>query len=237
MGNREYWLGCDLGRRVDRTAIVVVEAMQRHTLVHHGEPVQAVDVYNRTDGWHTAKQYANVTERRDDVFEVARILRMDAGTPFDEVVDALCEFDAAFEPKYAWVDATGLGAGLMDMLRVARQQGRLRRRYDGLVLTAENKLDLMSGLDRVITEGRIRVPDQPGADKLRQELRDFHRGYTPRGNVTMGAVTESAHDDLAIATALAVYPTVLRRRVGGLSGFYGTAPACRIVQVKEYVDA
>ena len=120
-----------------------------------------------------------------------------------------------------------MGAGLMDMLRQAHLQGGLQRRMDGITLTAGTKLD-MSGLDRVITEGRIRVPDLPGADKLRQELRDFHRGYTPKGNVTMGAVTEAAHDDLAIATALAVGPTVYRNR--------RPRDGCRIIKREVHVD-
>ena len=207
---REYWLGCDLGRRVDRTAIVIVEGLVAYTYVKA-----------KSDG-------RRVAARKDVLFEVAHILRMDAGTPFDEVVDTLCEFDRLYCPRYAWVDETGMGAGLMDMLRQAHLQRRLQRPMDGITLTAGTKLDILSGLDRVITEGRIRVPDLPGADKLRQELRDFHRGYTPKGNVTMGAVTEAAHDDLAIATALAVGPTVYRNRRPG--------DGCRIIKREEWVD-
>lgn len=200
----ERWVGVDLGARVDRSAIVVVEGMYL--------------VGGKTDP--------------TDVYEVAEIIRLDQGAPHSETMAALVEVYARYRPRWCHFDDTGLGVGFHEYVRNAYNAGLLPGpRPRGVTLTAQTKYEVTTCLDRLVDEKRIRVPDVPGAEKLRQEMRDFHYRYTAAGNVTTGSVTAAAHDDLVIATALAVYPTWWHCRPAppGRFGTGATRP-CRVIE-------
>lgn len=180
----EFWVGCDLGARVDRSAIVVVEGL----------------VGLKPDS-HVA------------LYEVAEIIRLDQGAPHSETMAALVDVYDRYRPRWCHFDDTGLGVGFHEYVRDAYNAGLLPgQRPRGVTLTAQTKYEVTTALDRLVDEKRIRVPEVPGAEKLRQEMRDFHYRYTAAGNVTTGSVTAAAHDDLVIATALAVYPTWWHQR-------------------------
>ncbi len=226
----EFWVGVDLGARVDRSAIVVVEALQVHTTIVSGEPIGERTLYKDGRTW-TEPVYAEDSERHEDVFEVAQINRLDQGAPHSETLAALVDVYARYRPRFCLFDDTGLGVGFHEYVRSAINAGQLPgRRPEGVTLTAQTKYEVTTALDRLVDEQRIRVPDIPGAEKLRQEMRDFHYRYTAAGNVSTGSVTAAAHDDLVIATALAVYPTWWRQRP--LARSYVGAPItrpCRVV--------
>ena len=236
MTSGEFWIGVDLGARVDRSAIVVVEGLVVQTKTNWGDPVGTARMYRNGQG-EDVDTYANVTERRDDAFEVAEIIRLDQGAPHSETLARLVDVYERYEPRCCHFDDTGLGIGFHEYVLDAYRKGRFGglARPVGVTFTVQTKFDVISALDRLVDEGRIRVPDQPGADKLRQELSDYRYRYTAAGNVTTGSATESAHDDLVIATALAVYPTFFRWRPssGGRSGYGATRP-CRVVKRIEH---
>jgi hypothetical protein len=234
----EYWCGVDLGARVDRSAIVVVEALRVHTIINYGEPVGSSSAYSRDRGHHDVANYVRTEERRQDVFEVAEIIRLDQGAPHSETLAALADVYRRLCPRWCHFDDTGLGVGFHDYVRAAHRAGAFEggRIPQGVTITARSKPELMAGLDRLVDESRIRVPAIPGADKLRQEMRDFHYRYTSAGNVTTGAVTEAAHDDLVVATALAVYPTTWNTRPS-THGSFGAplSRPCRVIKRIEHL--
>ncbi|MBW3557112.1 MAG: hypothetical protein KY454_09300 [Actinobacteria bacterium] len=239
-GNRtgEAWVGVDLGARVDRSAIVVVEALQVRTLLCHGEPVGEANGYDRQRGDHTVPVYARTEERRHDGFEVAEIIRMDQGAPHSETLARLIDVYARYQPRVCNFDDTGLGVGFHEYVRHAHMAGQLTPMPKGVTFTTQTKYDVISALDRLVDEDRIRVPNIPGADKLRQELQDYRYRYTATGNITTGSATAAAHDDLVIATALAVFP--IRWGWRPMTNSYGGVPVsrpCRIVNRTEQVPA
>lgn len=233
----EFWVGCDLGARVDRSAIVVVEGLVLDITTYHGEPNGTQWAY-RNGRQVQVPTYANVTHERKAAFQVAEIIRLDQGAPHSETLAALIDVHRRYRPRFSHFDETGLGIGFNEYIRNAYMQGQFDQRPRGVTFTAQNKFDVIGALDRLVDEGRINVPDQPGADKLRQELTDYRYRYTAAGNITTGSATEAAHDDLVIATALAVFP-VARRREPSVSGTFGfhSSQGCRIVSRNEFRPA
>lgn len=233
MTSGEHWIGIDLGARVDRSAIVVVEALVVHTKTNWGDPVGTAKAYSNGQS-EEVPTYAKVTERRDDAFQVAEIIRLDQGAPHSETLARLIDVYDRYSPRRCHFDDTGLGVGFHEYVMSARD--RLIPMPRGVTFTVATKYDVISALDRLVDEGRIRVPDQPGADKLRQELSDYRYRYTAAGNVTTGSATVAAHDDLVIAAALAVYPVSFHQRPspGGSSGYMAFRP-CRVVKRIEHL--
>lgn len=233
----EAWVGVDLGARVDRSAIVVVEPVQVRTMIYYGDPVGEATSY-RAGTRTTVPTYADAEERRHDGYEVAEIIRMDQGAPHSETLARLIDVYARYRPRVCNFDDTGLGVGFHEYVRQAHAAGHLTPMPRGVTFTTQTKFDVISALDRLVDEGRIRVPNIPGADKLRQELQDYRYRYTATGNITTGSATAAAHDDLVIATALAVFPTRWGWRP--MINSYGGVPVarpCRIVHRTERVPA
>lgn len=76
----EFWVGCDLGARVDRSAIVVVEGLVLDITTYHGEPNGTQWAY-RNGRQVQVPTYANVTHERKAAFQVTEIIRLDQGAP------------------------------------------------------------------------------------------------------------------------------------------------------------
>jgi hypothetical protein len=146
------------------------------------------------------------------------IYRWPPGTSYVQTIGDLCSIVAergfAEEPHHAelYVDKTGPGIPVMEMLTAAYRQGRLALRPLGVTITASRKDNgtfsvgkgnLVTHLVRLVQERRLHVPAQPGADQLRREMGSFTQRYTARGASTYEAATESVHDDSVIALALA----------------------------------
>jgi hypothetical protein len=75
----------------------------------------------------------------------------------------------------------------------------------GFTFSERSRQDLLEGLALAIQDERIHFPDvklSDGRGSLRDELESFEYEYTPRG--VRYAVPEGAHDDIAMAVALAV---------------------------------
>lgn len=197
----EHWIGLDLGRQADASAFVVLE------------PVVEIPAQP------TPEELERSNRRRMPVrevhFHVRAIARSSPGTPYPTTVRKLEELSRHYRPTWTHFDATGVGKAVGDMITTSFREGRiLGRRPVGLVITGGHtssghsisKVDLVSNVTRALTERRLHVdPDLPGAHKLAQELRDFV--VTPgRSSDTYGAATESRHDDLVVALAMALVP-------------------------------
>jgi hypothetical protein len=110
------------------------------------------------------------------------------------------------------VDQTGVGRAVFDMFR----QARLPRLY-GVTITGGSdvtrdmdgwhvaKLDLVSRLQALLHSGELAVePTLEDAPALLKELQDFRVKFSTAGNPIFGA-REGAHDDIVLATALAIF--------------------------------
>lgn len=113
------------------------------------------------------------------------------------------------------VDATGVGAPVIDLLK----RERLFASLHPVIITAgadETRTDrgfhgvpkraLVSRTQVLLQTNRLRIAKSlPLADTLVRELMNFRAKITEHGNDTYGAWRESIHDDLVLATALAIW--------------------------------
>jgi len=143
-----------------------------------------------------------------------RLVRMPLETPYPMVVERVREMVQHVE---MWgrctltVDATGVGAPVVDMLRTAQlgcemwpvsitsgEQARHTNRKWNVP-----KQDLLGGLQLLLERGELRIAKQlPEAGSLLRELRDMRMETRASGKAKMGAEGAGEHDDLVIALAL-----------------------------------
>jgi hypothetical protein len=184
-----YFVGLDLGQAQDFTALAILErhGSDAETFVYHCRHLQR---------WPLKTSYPSI------VVDVAKIMnsdKMQAGKD---------------QPKLA-IDATGVGAPVVDMFRRERMSARLRPIQitggadvtgDGLV-TRVPKRDLVSAAQVALQAGKLRIaPALPEAPALLQELQNFKVKISlDTAHDSYGAWREGTHDDLVLAVALALW--------------------------------
>jgi hypothetical protein len=179
-------VGVDIGQRRDPTAIAVVEQEHRGSETHH----------------------------------VARHLeRLPLGSPYPVVAERVA---AVVGGVYAatsgdaptlYVDATGVGTPIVDILRAASVGGLARlvavyfthgdRRK---VESSEVKLGkawLVSRMQALLQSGLLHLPRTAEAEALGKELLDYEIRVTEDANDRYGAFRVGSHDDLVTALGLA----------------------------------
>jgi len=182
-----------------------------------------VDLGQRRD--HSA---IAVVERRHGGVErlVRSVVRVPLGTPYPLVVERVrdtVQHDALWGQCALVVDATGVGAPVVEMLRAAQlgcelcavtitggdQQlasGQASGRIGGMPRYSVPKRDLMTGVQVLLERGDLRLARQmPGVGSLLRELRDMRVEVTGPGRFRMGAEGAGQHDDLVVALALACW--------------------------------
>ena len=177
-------IGIDIGQKRDPTAIAVVEAEQR------------------ADAWHF----------------VGRLLeRLALGTSYPEVAQRVAAVAAGVAAKAdgwpdLYVDATGVGTPVVDMLAAAGPCARLvpvtfthgdRRlvQPDGSV--SLGKGFLVSRLQVLLQYGRLHLPQTQEAEALARELLDYEIHVDQDANDRYGAFKVGTHDDAVTALGLA----------------------------------
>ena len=187
-----YTIGLDLGQRQDFSAIAVVE--RRETRY----------------GWQAPAFHSAA---------VRRLERAPLGTPYPKVVDrvrAMAQHPELRGRCAVAVDATGVGAPVVDMLRAAGlgceivavtitggEQAHASAGGLGVSRWSVPKRDLIAGLDVLLERGELRIARKTaGTGQLVKELLDVRMTKKSRGRVRMGADGCGEHDDLVIAVAL-----------------------------------
>lgn len=178
-------IGIDVGQKHDPTAIVVAEA----------------------DGSTPPR------------FSVRALERLPLGTRYPDVADRLAEVvervidRTGTSPYSVTVDATGVGAPVVDLLRQRLSAGpyitaatfthgdRLIREAGWLRV---GKGHLVSRLQVLLQEARLLLPDTSEALQLVEELLAFEIRIQEDGNERYGAFKVGKHDDLVVALGLAV---------------------------------
>lgn len=201
----EYFVGLDLGQARDYTAIAVV----------------TFDA-GRKEAVALAEQLYRLRGRRvseDDLpeahLEVVHLERMPLGTPYPEMVrrvQALLGTPPLKGNAELVVDATGVGAAVVGMLREAGLW------FKSVLITAgdqevreENtyrvpKRDLIAAPQVLLQSRELKIAAElPEAETLAAELQNFRYEITRSGSDTYAAWREGDHDDLVLALALAVW--------------------------------
>jgi hypothetical protein len=152
-----------------------------------------------------------------DEWVVRRIERAPLGTPYTKIVEriaALTEHPKLRGNCRLVVDATGLGAPVVDMLRAARlgcetmpvvMTSGTEEHFDGRVWRVP-KIDLLARVQMLLEQDRLRVAkaakERAG---LVKELLDVRAKQMGRGHMRVGADGNGQHDDLVMAVALACW--------------------------------
>jgi hypothetical protein len=224
-----HFLGLDLGQKQDPSALVAL----RQTPADGGG----------------LKSYSKWFRR----YEVRGAKRWPLGTSYHDV----CRDVAALVAQETLagctlgVDWTGVGQGVVEILRNARPSATIRPVYitAGTGVAAEGagfkvpKVELVAVVTRLLESGRLDIPATlPGAKDLATELRNFRAKVNNSGRESFEADWRSkAHDDLVLALAIAAWLGEYRQpffmRVGGVSagleGGPSGAPSASEVTVED----
>jgi len=193
--NEVFYAGLDLGQSRDWTALAIV---QRH---------------------------ASLSGARGDAhYQVRHLERPPLGTPYPDVVELVAARLRMLPPKSARlvIDATGVGAPVVDMVRradlggtpivaVTITGGNAAHR-DGHRAASVPKRDLVSTLQVLLQSGRLKIAEGlPLARLLSVELLNFRATISLAGHDSYAAGAEAAwreagtNDDLVLAVSLACW--------------------------------
>ncbi|WP_031499730.1 hypothetical protein [Bryobacter aggregatus] len=183
----EYFLGLDLGRKRDHSALIVLERSQR-----------AINT-----------RYIDATTQWEERLNVRYAKQWRLGTPYGDLakeVGTLYRKVETLGRTVLVVDQTGVGDAVYEMIRDQLRGANL----EGIVISQELKRDMYAAIETSLEQGKLRIAaDCLAAKELQQELltveiRRVGQGYK------YGAFDKDAHDDLVMALALACW----RERIG-----------------------
>jgi hypothetical protein len=223
---KRYSVGVDLGQASDPTALAVL----KKTLVPPG---------------FATSMFAPVGESPSNrlvdgaiVYDLVYLKRPKLGTPYDEIARRVADLVCQLEPKGAFgeighvtlsVDGTGVGRGVVDMLRAEFDRRRRRGEYVPKVdfrpvsVTGSNtslkrperqngywsvpKKDLIFPAVAAFQQKRLRIAKGvEDKDALVNELKNYKRTTNiATGNMSFEPWREADHDDLLFAVALSLW--------------------------------
>jgi hypothetical protein len=187
-----FYMGVDLGQAQDHSAIAVVE---------------------RAEVLNPVRDPLTWSFQFDSRFHVRHVERIELGAPYPEVVERVKQLSRRqpLEAKNVTivVDATGVGAPVVDLLR----RGGLGCRVIPVVITGGDmessdgvryrvpKVDLMAGLQVALQKRRLMAARGLRAlPALLEELRSMEVRVSESGHER---ITGRRHDDLVLALSLA----------------------------------
>jgi len=211
-----HYVGLDLGKVQDYTALAVLQQHQGEERRHYTIP------------W--LQRFPKGTEYHTVVVDVGVILRALAS-------------QAGVGRIALVVDATGVGEPVVELLRRAPLPADL---YDITITSGDApnheglswkvpKRDLVSTVQVMLQarpSGLTMHPGLPDAEALSSELSSFQYKLTEHANDTYGAWREGAHDDLILAVALAAWAGE-QKEIPELKGLY-VLPFIMGVKVRQW---
>lgn len=201
---REFVVGVDLGQAHDPTAIAVIEHVR----------VEVQHLYRaRVDGQTLAQMHQELRAHRPQ-YNVRHLERLPLGTHYPAQVAHIADMmrRAPLKDARVFYDFTGVGRPVGDLLHAARIRHLNRVNLTGGKESkaegdrhAVSKVDLVSRLQASLHTGELAIEESlPDAATLARELADYRLNFTGAGNAQFNA-RSGAHDDLLIATGLALY--------------------------------
>ena len=199
-----YFVGVDLGQAQDYTAVSI---LHRRELA--GPQIVALGDY---------KPEMDVEGSIMDVFDLVHLERFPLDTSYCDIVDRLGRLLHAPELQgrrtVLVVDQTGPGRPVTDMIKAGRFGPLVSITITGGLAvnqTADGfnvpKRDLVSVLQLMLQSGRLGISAAlPDADLLLDEILNFKTKVRPRdGEEEYGVWREGVHDDMVLATAIALW--------------------------------
>jgi len=186
--NNMITIGVDIGQKREPTAICVTEIDERQ-----------------------------IGDRRVNHFVVRHLERLPLGTSYPAVASRLSEIVRGIRRiarrPHLYVDATGLGQPIIDLLReettnlglitaVYFTHGDQRSHEGGEIRLG--KAYLVSRLQMLLQTDRLHLPRSAESERLAQELRDFEIQVDEKANERYGAFRVGKYDALVTALGLAV---------------------------------
>jgi hypothetical protein len=185
-----FYLGMDIGQRVDHTALVLVEKLEQ--MRPYGEPIF-------------------------EALALRHAERLPLGVPYPMVVNYVKEVLDKPELRGQCalvVDSTGVGAPVVEMLTAARLGCEMtavtitggEKESQGQAGWNVPKQDLIAGVQMLLEAGQLWIAKGlPEVQALVKELMDVRAKTRESGRVRMGADGSGQHDDLVIALSLACW--------------------------------
>ncbi len=199
--SREFFLGLDLGQRRDRTAIAIIERTE--VMAPQRDPVTWAPLVAARVG-------------------VRYLQRMPLHTPYTAISEHVIrigrELAGAGQCTLA-IDATGVGLPVVDALKIVNAPWRLMpvtigsaaHEYYSDGFWRVPKRDLIAGLQLAFENHAFRIASRLRESKTLIEELASMRATTRLSGHTQFASPGAAHDDLAIALALAWWAADTRR--------------------------
>lgn len=178
----DYYLGLDLGRKQDHSALVVIE-----------RKLQALNT-----------RYIDINTKWKETVHVRYARQWRLGVPYGDVARDVANLYRRIEPLGKCclvVDQTGVGDAVYEMLR-----GEMRgMNIEGVVITNELKRDIYAAIEVALEQRMLKIsPDVLAAKALKQELLTVE--IRRSGNsYKFGAFDKDTHDDLVMALGLACW--------------------------------
>lgn len=195
----KYYVGLDLGKKHDPTAIAIVE-----------KRTQILD-----DPRDTEAKWIEQSERKIMTsLDIGYLYRWPLNTKYTEIAKRVAEImgnPKLQEEAVLVVDATGVGAAVIEILRQENLTPIEIMIHGGKRVTREGhiysvpKMDLVSAMATSFEQRLIRLAPSDHRDTLIAELQHFRYKITTSGNTTAAAWRERDHDDLVLAASLAVW--------------------------------
>jgi len=206
----EFFVGLDLGQAQDFTAISVVQQVE--VIVDEGPKPFIKKSYGQQASRIIARQY-----------HARHLERVKLGTSYPEVVKRVSVIMGRreLEEPELIVDATGVGAAVVDMLRVAGLflvpiyiTGGDAVGNDGKGGWRVPKRELVGVLQSLLQTGRLKIAQSlKEANTLTRELLNFKVKVNTAGHDSYEALREGDHDDLVLSLALPVWFAEMRAGV------------------------
>lgn len=200
-----YTVGIDLGQAHDPTAIAVVET---ETCAIRPGLIKELSGNKCLNDWRTELR------EHPTIHRVRHLERLRLGISYPEQVAYVSSLlrRPPLPDAPVYFDATGVGRPVGDLFRQARIPGlkevtitggrEVTQRPGGFNVA---KLHLVSQLQALLHSKLLHIePTLTDAATLARQLQDFRVTFTDAGNATFNA-REGAHDDLILATGLAVF--------------------------------
>lgn len=197
-------IGIDIGQKHDPTAVCVVEMDERPGLKH-----------GTTVNHHTVRYLERLPLGTSYPAVASRLAAIVAN------VQEMVYHDASLTPTI-WLDATGVGQPVVDLLRDAGVSVTPVYFTHGDRLTEDKtsgqvsmgKALLVSKLQVLLQSALLHLPKTSEAKTLAKELVDYEIHIDDKANDTYGAFRVGAHDDLVSALGLAVLAAQRNMRAG-----------------------
>lgn len=179
---KEYFMGLDLGRKRDHSALVILE-----------RTLEAINT-----------RYVDITTRWKQSLIVRYARQFPLGKSYGDLTQEVARVYRSTEklgPVTLVFDQTGVGDAVDELIRENLRGAKI----EGLVITQEIKRDIYAAIETLLEKGDLLIPTNCHNSKelkhelLNVEIRRIGQGYK------YGAFRKDAHDDMVMALGLACW--------------------------------